>query len=151
MGLLTPLAIKIGSISWMPKLLPTIVKTDGLIQKASGGRRDLLWIAGLPSVTMTVVGRKSGAPRTTTLLAVPEGDDWLIAGSYFGGPKAPAWVYNVRGAGSVTIDGREFAAVELSGDARADAWETLRSVWPNFDLYEQCTARVIPVFRLSPG
>ncbi|MCF8607443.1 nitroreductase family deazaflavin-dependent oxidoreductase [Gordonia sp. HY442] len=150
MGLLTPLAIKIGSYPRMSEYLPTIVKADDLIQKVSGGSRCLLQIAGLPSVTMTVVGRKSGQPRTTTLLAVPDGDDWLITGSYFGGPKAPAWVFNVRAAGTVTIRGIEFSAVELSGDARASAWETLRAVWPNFDLYEQRTERVIPVFRLSP-
>lgn len=150
MGLLTPLAIKIGSFPWMPRYLPTIVKADGLIQKASGGSRCLLDIAGLPSVTITVVGRRSGQPRTTTLLGVPEGDDWLITGSYFGGPKAPAWVFNVRAARSVTIGGDEFSAVELTGDDRADAWQTLRAVWPNFDLYEQRTQRLIPVFRLSP-
>lgn len=133
----------------MPKYLPTIVKVDDLIQRVSGDSVCLLRLAGLPSVTMTVVGRKSGQPRTTTLLAAPNRDGWLIAGSYFGGPKAPAWVYNVRAAGSVTIGDAEFTAVELSGDARDDAWQRLRSVWPNFDLYEQRTDRVIPIFALT--
>lgn len=151
MGLLTPLAVRIGSIPWMPRHLPTIVKVDGLLQTASGGRVDLLRIAGLPSVTMTVVGRRSGIPHTTTLLAVPDGDDWLIAGSYFGGPKTPVWVLNLRSAERAVIDGHDFAAAELAGDERAAAWQTLRSVWPNFDLYEQRTDRVIPVFRLSPA
>ncbi|GAA4673241.1 nitroreductase family deazaflavin-dependent oxidoreductase [Gordonia humi] len=151
MGLLTPLAVRIGSIPWMPRHLPTIVKVDGLIQTVSGGRVDLLRIAGLPSLTMTVVGRRSGAEHTTTLLAVPQGPEWLIAGSYFGGPKTPAWVHNVRAAGQVRIGGAPFAAAELTGDDRAVAWQTLRAVWPNFDLYEQRTDRLIPVFRLTPG
>ena len=41
-------------------------------------------------------------------------------------------------------------ATELEGDERAEAWQKLRAVWPNFDLYEQRTDRKIPVFRIRP-
>ena len=68
MGLLTPLAIRIGAISWMPKLLPQIVWTDRRLQKVTRGRVSVLDIAGLPNLTLTVVGRKSGIPRSTPLL-----------------------------------------------------------------------------------
>ncbi|GEE03055.1 hypothetical protein nbrc107696_35010 [Gordonia spumicola] len=151
MTLITRAAIWIGSWSWLPPYLPKIVKIDGLIQRLSRGRIDLLWIASLPSVTFTVVGRKSGEPRTTTVLAAPDGDDWIVAGSYFGGPKSPAWVFNLRAAGEATVGGRRMDAQELSGDARDEAWQCLLSVWPNFTLYEQRTDRVIPVFRLTPA
>ena len=60
MGLLTPLAVKIGSISWMPKLLPQITATDKFVQKVSRGRVTILDIAGLPNLMLTVKGRKSG-------------------------------------------------------------------------------------------
>ena len=56
MGLLTPLAIRIGAISWMPKLLPQIVWTDRRLQKVTRGRVSVLDIAGLPNLTLTVVG-----------------------------------------------------------------------------------------------
>ncbi|ACY21956.1 hypothetical protein Gbro_2738 [Gordonia bronchialis DSM 43247] len=148
-------AVKIGSISWMPNYLPQIVKCDSALQKVTGGRLSLLDIATLPNVTIRVPGRSSGVMRTTRLLAVPDGDDWLIAGSYFGGPKMPQWVFNVRAADSVEISRhqRTWTAVptELDGDDRADAWQKLRTVWPNFDLYEQRTDRRIPVFRLRPS
>lgn len=154
MNVLTPVAVKIGSLGWLPPYLPTIVKVDGLIQRLSGERIDLLWIAGLPSVTFTVVGRKSGQPRTTTVLAAPDGDDWIVAGSYFGGPKSPAWVFNMRaaGEGSLRQDGTDvpMTGVELTGDAREYGWKRLLDVWPNFALYEQRTDRTIPLFRLSP-
>src|SRR5690349_12531714 len=117
MGLLTPLAIRIGAIPWMPRLLPQIVWTDRLLQRLTGGRLTILDIAGLPNLVLTVVGRKSGLPRSTPLLCVPDDGTWLIAGSYFGGPDMPVWVGNLRAAGSAVLqhDGHDVpvAAEEL--------------------------------------
>ncbi|MEO9328877.1 nitroreductase family deazaflavin-dependent oxidoreductase [Gordonia aurantiaca] len=148
------LAIKIGSIPWMPRYLPQIVMGDNAIQTVTRNRVTLLDIADLPNITIKVPGRKTGALRVTRLLAVPDGDDWLIAGSYFGGPKMPAWVYNIRAADQIEIvvHGETSTAVptELEGDERAEAWQKLRTVWPNFDLYEKRTERRIPVFRIRP-
>ncbi|MFT4127877.1 MAG: nitroreductase family deazaflavin-dependent oxidoreductase [Gordonia sp. (in: high G+C Gram-positive bacteria)] len=155
MGILTPLAVTIGSISWMPRHLPQIVRVDDLIRRVSRERYGLLDIAGLPNTTIRVTGRKSGVIRQTRLLAVPqEGGAWLIAGSYFGGPTTPQWVHNLRAAGTAQIVDKgvpyDVRVTELDGAARAAAWQTLRGVWPNFDLYETRTDRVIPVFELVP-
>src|SRR5690242_19273269 len=103
MGLLTPLAIRIGAIPWMPKLLPQVVWTDRTLQRVTGGRVTILDVAGPPNLTLTVVGRRSGDPRSTPLLCVPDGDTWLIAGSYFGGPAMPLWVSNLRAAGGAEV------------------------------------------------
>ncbi|MBF4162497.1 nitroreductase family deazaflavin-dependent oxidoreductase [Nocardioides acrostichi] len=156
MGLLTPVAVKIGSIPWMPKLLPQIVWVDENLQKVSGGRVSVLDIAGLPNLTLTVPGRKSGVPRSVPLLCVPDGDTWLIAGSYFGGPKMPVWVYNLRAADGAHIRfGRreiDVVAEELAAGASRDAaWATMVGTWPNYRLYEERTDRLIPVFRLRPA
>jgi deazaflavin-dependent oxidoreductase (nitroreductase family) len=152
MGLLTPLAIRIGAIPWMPKLLPQVVWTDRNLQRVTGGRVTILDIAGLPNLTLTVVGRKSGIPRSTPLLCVPDGDTWLIAGSYFGGPDMPVWVGNLRAAGEATItwERREVpvTAEELGPEDRATAWQVMLRTWPNFAKYEERTDRLIPVFRL---
>lgn len=155
MGALTPVAIKIGSISWMPRYLPQIVYCDNLVQRLTRQRYGLLDIAGLPNITLRVAGRRSGVVRTTRLLAVPTDDGHrLIAGSYFGGPDMPQWVYNLRAAGAAEMSShghsRRMTARELEGDERAAAWERLRSVWPNFDLYVERTDRAIPVFLLEP-
>lgn len=155
MGLLTPLAVRVGAIGWLPEYLPWIVKVDDGIQWVTGGRVDLLTIAGLPSVTMVIPGRKSGIDRSTTVLAAPVGAGWLVAGSYFGGPKTPAWVYNLRAADTIEVErhGRlvPMSRRELTGDEREAAWQELRGVWPNFDLYEKRTNRLIPLFQLTPA
>ncbi len=152
MGLLTPLAIKIGSIPWMPKYLPQIVKCDKAIAAITGQRYGLLDIAGLPNITLIVRGRRSGVERSTELLAAPTPTGWLIAGSYFGGPDTPQWVHNLRATDTAAVrhEGvtRTASVRELDGEERATAWQALRSTWPNFDLYEKRTDRRIPVFSL---
>ena len=154
MGLLTPLAIRIGAISWMPKLLPQIVWFDKTLQRATRGRVTVLDIAGLPGLNLTVKGKKSGIERTTPLLCVPDGDTILIAGSYFGGPKMPLWVGNLRAAGGeAKVDyGKQtfpVQATELYDADRAEAWATMLESWPNYSKYEERTDRLIPVFRLA--
>jgi deazaflavin-dependent oxidoreductase (nitroreductase family) len=154
MGLLTPVAIRIGAIPWMPKLLPQIVWFDRSLHRATRGRVTVLDLAGLPNLNLTVKGKKTGVERTTPLLCVPDGDTILIAGSYFGGPKMPLWVGNLRaadGAAEVEYDRQRFAvrATELTGEDRAAAWRTMLATWPNYAKYEERTDRTIPVFRLS--
>lgn len=154
MGLLTPLAVRIGALPWMPKLLPQVVWTDRRLQSLTGGRVSVLDVAGLPNLVLTVVGRKSGLPRSTPLLCVPHDGSWLVAGSYFGAPEMPVWVHNLRAAGEATVRvGRTSYAVtarEVAGDERAELWRVMLRTWPNFARYEQRTDRVIPVFVLAP-
>lgn len=154
MGLLTPVAVRIGAIPWMPKFLPQIVWFDQTLQKVTKGRVNVLDIAGLPSVQLTVKGRKSGIERTTPLLCVPDQGTWLIAGSYFGGPKVPLWVGNLRAAdghAKITFARETFpvVATELTEADRAVAWQTMLGTWPNYAKYEERTDRLIPVFRLA--
>ncbi len=154
MGLTTPLAVKIGSLSWMPKLLPQVVWVDKNLQRVTGGRVTVLDLAGLPNLILTVTGRKSGLPRSTPLLCVPHEGGWLIAGSYFGAPTTPAWVANLRAAGKAEIrydaETATVTAREIEGQERDRMWQVMLATWPNFAKYEERTDRVIPVFYLEP-
>jgi deazaflavin-dependent oxidoreductase (nitroreductase family) len=154
MGLLTPLAVRIGAIPWMPRLLPQIMWVDKLLQRLTRGRLTLLDIAGLPNLMLTVIGRKSGQPRETPLLCVPYGDDILIAGSNFGSDKQPVWVVNIQANPEVTVRfrgrTRSMVARRLEeGPEREAAWEHMLKTWPNFARYEQRTDRRIKVFLLT--
>lgn len=153
MGILTPIAVRIGALRWMPRLLPQITWIDKRLQSATRGRVSLLTIAGLPNLLLTVRGRTSGIERTTPLLCVPDHETWLIAGSMFGGPSTPAWVHNLRASTTARIrfERRNLTVVatELSGEQRNQAWALMLQTWPNYALYEARTRRVIPVFRLT--
>ncbi|MGZ6764409.1 MAG: nitroreductase family deazaflavin-dependent oxidoreductase [Nocardioides sp.] len=153
MGLLTPLAVVIGAQPWMPRFLPQVVTVDTTLQRLTRGRVSILDVAGLPNLTLTVAGRKSGIPRSTPLLCVPHDGTWLIAGSYFGGPKMPLWVGNLRATetAEITIGGRTTTVRhrELVGAERDRAWKVMLRTWPNYAKYQQRTDRLIPVFRLE--
>src|SRR3954451_1720420 len=95
---MTPLAVRIGAIPWMPRLLPQITATDKFIQRISRGHVTILDLAGLPNLMLTVKGRKSGVPRTTPLRCFPYLGGTLTAGSTFGQLKPPVWVVNIRAA-----------------------------------------------------
>jgi deazaflavin-dependent oxidoreductase (nitroreductase family) len=155
MGMLTPLAIKIGSLAWMPRLLPQITWLDKLIQRLTRGHWSILRIAGLPNLMLTVVGRKSGIARSTPLLCVPYRDGHLVAGSNFGGQKAPVWVVNVRAADRVTVavgaQSHEAVPREITGEERDAIWAHMCKTWPNYARYAERTDRTIPVFFLEPA
>ncbi|MFK4087977.1 nitroreductase family deazaflavin-dependent oxidoreductase [Kribbella sp. NPDC020789] len=152
--MLTPLAIKVGSLTWMPKLLPQITWLDKLLHRVTRGHWSLLRVAGLPNLMLTVAGRKSGLPRSTPLLCVPYHHGYLIAGSNFGGPKAPVWVVNLRAADRVTLtvgaQQHQATARELTGADREAAWNHMLKTWPNYARYAARTNRIIPVFYLEP-
>lgn len=154
MNVLTAVAIRVGGISWLPRFLPQITAIDKFLMRITRGRWSLLRIAGLPGLMLTVAGRKSGLPRSTPVLCVPDDGSWLVAGSNFGGPKPPVWVGNVRAAATVTVavDGvaHEAVAEELSGPDREEAWARMLRMWPNYAKYAERTTRLIPVFRLTP-
>jgi len=85
---------------------------------------------------------------------VPDRGCYLVAGSYFGGPKEPMWVRNLEAAqaGELRFKGRTtaFTARRLTGEERAEAWERLNRTWPNYRKYEERTKREIKVFELAP-
>jgi deazaflavin-dependent oxidoreductase (nitroreductase family) len=153
MGLLTPLAVRIGAIPWLPRYLPQIMWVDRLLQRLTRGHLTLLDIAGLPNLMLTAIGRKSGIARETPLLCVPYGRDILLAGSNFGGNKEPMWVKNIEANPEVKVrfQRRTSAMVvrRLDGDEREAAWAHMLKTWPNFAKYEKRTERRIKLFLLT--
>jgi deazaflavin-dependent oxidoreductase (nitroreductase family) len=154
MSVLRPVAIWLGSLSWLPRFLPQITAMDKLLQRVTRGQWSFLRLAGLPSLMLTVLGRKSGVARSTPMLCVPYRGGHLVAGSNFGGPTEPIWVLNVRAADrvTVTVNGKTHDAVphELIRDERASAWQEMVKTWPNYAKYEERTNRTIPVFWFTP-
>lgn len=149
-------AILLGRQPWLPKLAPLIVAIDKALQRVTRGRVSLLMTCGLPELMLVVPGRKSGASRHTPLLYTPHPDGPLVAGSNWGQPVPPAWVFNLRSAdfAHVEIKGvsTRVRARELSGPEREEKFAAMLKVWPNYTHYVQRAApRVIPIFALEPA
>lgn len=119
--------------------------TGGRWFGAVGGGRILL---------LTTIGRRTGVPRTVPLLAVRDGDAYVVIGSQGGHDTHPAWYLNLRAEPFATVEiGREVRNVrahELSGDDRERCWRALTSAYSGYAGYRERTTREFPVVGLDP-
>ncbi|HEU5152265.1 MAG TPA: nitroreductase family deazaflavin-dependent oxidoreductase [Iamia sp.] len=134
-----------------PRVVPPI---DRVLHRLTGGRV-LLSRALLPGLVLTTTGRRSGEPRPSPLMCVPEPEGtFLVVGSNFGRERHPAWTGNLLAEPRATVSyGRRDIPVTaelLEGDARAEAWDRALRIWPPFTAYQARVDRELRVFRLHP-
>lgn len=126
---------------------------DRLAVRLSGGRLAQPSSLVLPTVLLTVVGRRSGTERTLPLVFVPDGESFVVANARPAGERRNPWVANMRaaGAGLVRVQGRthEVCARELHGEELDRWWPELVDVWPAFSDHYAATGERA-VFRLTP-
>jgi deazaflavin-dependent oxidoreductase (nitroreductase family) len=110
---------------------------------------------GVPILLLTTTGRKSGQPRTTPLIHARDGDDYLVVASMGGAPQHPSWYLNLMADPSARIQVRsehiDVAARAAADNEKPRLWEIVSQQWPNYDVYQTRTDRVIPVVILSPS
>lgn len=131
-------------------------RMDAPILRLTDNRTTLTSIlTGLPTILLTVPGAKSGLPRTTPLVTVPDDNALILIASNFGSPRHPAWYYNLAAhpQAQVNAAGETFAMTArlLEGEERARCWKKAASMYPGYRLYkEKAGDRTIPVFLLEP-
>jgi deazaflavin-dependent oxidoreductase (nitroreductase family) len=141
----------LGRRRWFARLGPVLVPADRAVARLTGGR--LIALGLVPSLLLTTTGRRSGRPRTTPLLGVPDGDAFVVIGSNWGGPRHPAWALNLLADPDATIvrKGRRFPvrAGLLTGPERERAWRSALRQWPAYQVYAERAGRELYVFRLE--
>ncbi|WP_054814740.1 nitroreductase family deazaflavin-dependent oxidoreductase [Nocardia arizonensis] len=146
----------LGTQPWVLRSARFVLPAERILRAVSGRRFGVLDLAGLPSMRITVAGRRSGLPRETSLLYVPRGEDFLVVGSNWGSPKHPVWSANLRAAqsASVRVRGRCFAVsvTELVGAERDRAWDAAVGFWPGYRVEERLAGgRRFRIFELRPS
>jgi deazaflavin-dependent oxidoreductase (nitroreductase family) len=122
--------------------------------KVSNGK---LQFGNGPRVNLTVPGRKSGEPRTATLLYFTRGDEVILVASNFGGERFPAWYYNLTAAGEGELHWRgghgTYTAREADEPERTALFELAKKLYVGYGAYAKKTdgIRKIPVLILSPA
>jgi F420H(2)-dependent quinone reductase len=144
--------LKIADRSW-PVLGP-LMRGHAIVYRATRG-----WIGrrlpGYPPTLLLLdhVGAKSGKKRTTPLIYMPNGDDFVIVGAKGGHPCHPAWLHNLRANPETEIQiGAQRHAVrarEFSGEERQKLWPALIAHNPVWERYRCRTEREIPVVVLE--
>jgi deazaflavin-dependent oxidoreductase (nitroreductase family) len=131
-----------------------IDRTERVLRRVSKDRIGVLDLVGLPSIQISVPGRKTGVPRTTSLQYVPAGDAFLVVGSNWGSATHPAWSANLMDAHQVTVRRRDeqfTASVRmLTGDQREQAWHKVVDFWPNYQIaHDLAGGRQFRLFTLE--
>lgn len=134
------------------RVLKAVFKTHAEVYERSGGRIGA-WF-GLPTLLLTVVGRKSGKHHSTPLAYFKDGDNYVVVGSDGAARRDPQWWKNlaVNPNGSIRV-GREQLDIQAhlaTGDERARLWELGKGVNPMWSKYQQRTERELPVVVLTP-
>ena len=99
------------------------------------------WMAGLPVITLTTTGAKSGLQRTSALLGVPDTGNLGLLGTNFGQASTPAWFHNLDAHPDASVEYRGMVvpvrAHEAEGDERERIVTAARSLYLGFAAYEQ--------------
>jgi deazaflavin-dependent oxidoreductase (nitroreductase family) len=121
--------------------------------RESGGEVCYLW-NGVPTLLLTVTGRRTGRELTSPLIFGRDGDDYLVVASNGGAPSHPLWYLNLQANPQAKIQVKaDVVAVTAHTASVAEKprlWKIVTDVWPNYDVYQSRTDRDIPVVRLAP-
>jgi deazaflavin-dependent oxidoreductase (nitroreductase family) len=125
------------------------------LYRLTGGRGVVSHALGMDMILVTMVGRRTGLPRTVPLAAVRDGDTWVLVGSNAGKDRMPAWVHNLRAASAVSVDCRgtiaPFGAREVTDPVEIERrWQQVIAGYPGYAVYRDRTDRPIPLFVLEP-
>lgn len=110
---------------------------------------------GMPALSLTTIGRKSGRPHTVMLTApMVEGDDYIVVAARAGDPAHPAWYLNLRDNPDVEVAFRNGPLRPMTGrtlppEERAILWPQLIEAFPLYGEYQQQTERELPLIRLT--
>jgi deazaflavin-dependent oxidoreductase (nitroreductase family) len=109
---------------------------------------------GVTALLLTTTGRRSGAPRTSALIFGRHEGDYLVVASQGGAPTHPNWYLNLLETPKAEIQVRAehipVVARTASPEEKPQLWKVMTDLWPNYDVYQTRTDRLIPLVVLTP-
>jgi deazaflavin-dependent oxidoreductase (nitroreductase family) len=119
----------------------------------TNGEVGYIW-NGVPTLLLTTVGSRTGETRTNALIFGRDGNDYLVVASMGGAPAHPSWYRNLLAHPDAEIQVRA-DRVRVTARTADDAekprlWKIMTDGWPNYDVYQSRTDRVIPLVVLTP-
>ena len=102
------------------------------------------------------VGRKSGQPRQSPLIYLPDGEAVVVVASKGGVDRHPAWFHNVVAMDETDVElpggvRRRVRPRVAEGSERERLWPRLVETYPPYADYATYTTREIPVVVLEPA
>ena len=132
---------------------PLFASVHSGLYRALGGRL-VGRLLGTRIVLLTTLGRKSGSPRTTPLIGIPDGDRLLVVASNAGKDRAPDWYLNLRARPDVSVQvGRRIRPMRArvaAGRELDPLWRHAIRAYPGYAVYRETARRDIPLVVLEP-
>ena len=108
-----------------------------------------------PILLLNTVGRKTGRKRTSPLLYVMDGEDFVIIASKGGAPTHPAWYLNLKANPDATVEVGDrkvrVRAEEVDSEEKVRLRQKMVEMYPTYDDYQRKTKREIPLLILRPA
>ncbi len=105
-----------------------------------------------PLLLLTTTGARTGLPRTTPMMFIPDGERLLVVASNAGAPRDPDWFNNLVAYPDVTVevtgDTFEATASVLLDDERERVFAEIVRLYPFFGDHQARAGRDIPVVEL---
>jgi deazaflavin-dependent oxidoreductase (nitroreductase family) len=113
-------------------------------------------LVGIPLLLLTSTGRRTGQPRTTPLIYLPDGDRFIVFATNAGRPTHPHWYHNLvaEPRASVDLGYRDGVAVRaeiVRGQQRDALYARQAQLVASYQTYPRLTDREIPVVALCPA
>src|SRR5690348_12986986 len=92
--------------------------------------------ASRPLLLLTTTGPKSGQPRTTPMMYIPDGNRLLVIASNAGAERHPDWYRNLMAHPAVTVEVKmetyKATATVAEGEERQQLWKKIVETAPFF-------------------
>lgn len=123
--------------------------------RSNGGR--LAYFGDAPVLLLTTTGAKSGQPRTSPMMYLPDDNDpnrVYVFASAAGADTNPAWFHNIvahpmKLGVEIDRDTMTADAEVLPDPLRAQVYAVQAGRYPGFANYQTMTTRPIPVIALT--
>jgi deazaflavin-dependent oxidoreductase (nitroreductase family) len=116
--------------------------------------KSMSFLKGMPVLLLNTVGHRSKKLRTTPVMYIRDGDNYIITASNSGREHAPGWFYNLQASPRVTIEvpGKQLKVISsvVPPEEKKLLWAQLIAQAPFFDGYRKKTTRDIPMILLRP-
>jgi deazaflavin-dependent oxidoreductase (nitroreductase family) len=141
-----------------PRALVTrFTRAHAWLLRRSGGRirRSFLFAGGMPVLSITTTGRRSGEQRSTVIAYMRDGERFVVTAANLGQERPPAWFLNLTANpdAEIEVDGDRLAvrARRAEGQDAAALWKRWLELLPATEAFREISGRDIPVVVLEPG
>jgi deazaflavin-dependent oxidoreductase (nitroreductase family) len=133
---------------------PRVNGVDNAILRLTKGKYTGSEIMGWNIIQLTMIGAKSGEPRTLPLTAFFNDEKIILVASHFGRKQNPAWYYNLKAHPQCKVEWKgkigTYMARETSGEEYNKYWQLAVSHYEGYEKYKARAGRKIPVMVLEP-